>query len=108
MEEHALEFEGLDAYRLAVEVARWLAARSWPVGMAHLKDQAMRAAHSLVLNLAEGWTRRGQAGRNQLRIARASAAEMVAVLDLAEFPDGQEQQHKLRRIAAMLYRMQRS
>ncbi|MBT3218362.1 MAG: four helix bundle protein [Proteobacteria bacterium] len=100
-------FEKTDAYRLMVEVARWMRAQNWPTGTAHLKDQGTRAADSAVLNLAEGYTRRGRAGNNQLRIAQASAAEVLAVLDVMDLPGSAKQQQKLRRVAAMLQKMQR-
>ena len=79
----------------------------WSSGAAHLKDQGTRAADSVVLNTAEGYTRPGRAGNNQLRIAQASAGEALAVLDLVDLPGGSAQQQKLRRIGAMLQRMQR-
>ncbi len=105
--QYDFDFESLHVYRLAIEVARWLRAQSWPTGTSHLRDQATRAADSVVLNTAEGWTRRGQAGRNQLRIAQASAGEVLAVLDILDLPGGTEQQQKLRRIGAMLYKASR-
>ncbi len=100
-------FEGLDVYRLAVEVARWLRAQRWPTCTAHLKDQGTRAADRTVLNIAEGLTRPGQAGTNQLRIAQASAGETLSVLDLVDLRGGPDQQQKLRRVGAMLHKMQR-
>jgi len=100
-------FEKTDAYQLVVEVARWMRDQNWPTGTAHLKDQGTRAADSAVLNMAEGYTRRGRAGNNQLRIAQASAAEVLAVLDVLDLPGGTAQQQKLRRVAAMLQKMQR-
>ena len=108
-EEMAYEFgfEDLDVYRLAVEVARWMRAQSWPTYTAHLKDNGTRAADSTVLNTAEGYTRRGRAGNNQLGIAQASAGEALAVLDVVDLPGGRDQQQKLRRIGAMLQKMQR-
>jgi four helix bundle protein len=72
-----------DAYRLALalraQVVRWL-----PLKRAELSDQLDRASISAVLNVAEG---AGRAGRDQARhyaIARGSAFECVAVLDLLE------------------------
>ena len=55
--EHALSHETLDAYRLAVEVARWVRATQFPQGDSALKDQAKRAADSVVL--IPGAKRRG-------------------------------------------------
>jgi len=98
-------FEGLDVYRLAVEVARWMRRSSWPTGTAHLKDQGIRAADSTVLNIAEGHSRGGKPGRNHYRVAQGSAGEALAVLDIAGLPGAPEQQQKLRRIGAMLERL---
>ena len=100
-------FERTDVYRLAVQIARWMRAQRWDTGTAHLKDNAIRAADSTVLNTAEGLTRPGKAGRNLLRIAQASAGEALAVLDVVELPGRQDQQQRLRRIGAMLQRLQR-
>jgi hypothetical protein len=43
------DHEHLDAYRLSLEVARWVAATDFPRGFAPLKDQAVRAAQSVVM-----------------------------------------------------------
>ena len=72
-----------DAYRLALafraHVVPWL-----PLKRAELSDQLDRASLSIALNIAEG---AGRAGRDQARhyaIARGSAFECLAVLDLLE------------------------
>lgn len=72
-----------DAYRLALafrsHVVRWL-----PLKRAELSDQLDRASLSIALNIAEG---AGRAGRDQARhyaIARGSAYESLAVLDLLD------------------------
>ncbi len=98
-------FENMDVYRLSLEVAKWVRRADWPHGSAKLKDQGVRAAESVALNFAEGWMRPGKAGKNQLRIAFASAAEVVAVLDVMDLPGGAEQQDKLRRVGAMLTKL---
>ncbi len=71
----------LDCYRLAVEFHR-MAADLAPHGSG-LGDQLRRAAASIVLNLAEGHGRltRAEQARFTL-IARGSATECLAVLDL--------------------------
>ncbi len=100
--------ERLDCYRLAVEVNRWFGEAVFPRGRAHLKDQGQRASDSVVCNIAEGASKRGTAaGRNSLRIALGEAGECCAVLDLVRLPGSVEQQHKLRRIGAMLFRLSR-
>ena len=72
-----------DAYRLALafrsHVVRWL-----PLKRAELSDQLDRASISCCLNIAEG---AGRSGRDQARhyaIARGSAFECLAVLDLLD------------------------
>ncbi len=74
--------ETLDVYQLALSIARRLASRTWPKGQGWLRDQAVRASGSVVLNIAEGRGRAGDAGRNHLRIALGSVAEVAAIADL--------------------------
>ena len=101
--------ERLDCYRLAVEVARWFERVSFPRGRSKLREQAMSAIDSVVLNIAEGGGRRRTgSGKNHHDIALGSAAECCAVLDLiGQSPGAAEQQQKLRRIGAMLAKMSR-
>jgi len=75
--------------------------------MASLRDQALRASQSVVLNLAEGRAREGDARRYHFRVALGSAAETCAALDLVLLPDAPEQQVKLRRIGAMVRKLAR-
>jgi len=102
---HQLSHETLDVYRLAVQVARWVRAARFPVGDADLRDQARRAAQSMVLNLAEGCHSLGGNRGKHFRVARGSAAEVCAVLDLVDLPDGDVQQEAIRRVVAMLSRL---
>jgi four helix bundle protein len=102
--------ENLDCYRLAVGVARWVAASRFPPRCANLTDQAVRAAQSVVLNIAEGAARGGPAGRNHFargrgRLALGSAAELCSVLDLVEVAEAAPRQAEIRRIGAMLRRL---
>lgn len=97
--------ESLDCYRLAVSVARWLAAARFPARHTDLADQALRASQSVVLNIAEGMARDGASRRNHLRIALGSAAEVCSVLDLVRLPDVEARQAELRRVGAMLRRL---
>ena len=99
--------ERLDVYRLAVALARWAAAQPIPPSRKHLRDQLVRAADSVVLNIAEGAGREpGDCRRNHLRIALASAAEVAAVVGLV-IPNAGEQLHDLRRLGAMLAKLSR-
>jgi four helix bundle protein len=78
-----LDCERLDCYRVAVEF-QTIAARLVPnrrVGA--LRDQLDRASVSIVLNIAEGAGRRLSRDKaNYFTIARGSATECAAVLDL--------------------------
>jgi len=95
-----------DAYRLALtfrsHVVRWL-----PLKRAELSDQLDRASLSIALNIAEGAGRSGP--RDQARhyaIARGSAFECLAVLDLLELeaapPSSREARTVLLRLMAVL------
>src|SRR5262245_31427339 len=68
------------AYDLAVSFYRFAARLELP---RHLKEQLLRAASSIVLNLAEGNGRRTRADRKRFFvIAFASLRECQAILDL--------------------------
>jgi four helix bundle protein len=97
--------ERLDAYKLAVQVARWFRKTTFPTGDAALRDQARRAADSVVLNLAEGAHSLGGNRNKHFRIARGSAAEAAATLDLVPLEGREQKQDELRRIVAMLTRL---
>jgi len=95
-----------DAYRLALafrgHVVRWL-----PLRRAELSDQLDRASLSAALNIAEGAGR--STARDQARhyaIARGSAFECLAVLDLLELesapPNSREARAILLRLMAVL------
>jgi four helix bundle protein len=100
--------ERLDCYRLAREVADWAARQGCPTERRHLRDQLVRAADSVVLNIAEGSGKEpGAARRNYYSIALASAAEACAVLDLVRLAEGAARQAQLRRVGAMLTKMTR-
>jgi four helix bundle protein len=99
---NSFSHETLIAYRLALGVARWLRSTRFPMGDSGLRDQGVRAACSCVLNLAEGASAMGGNRRKHFAIAKASAAETCAVLDLVELSDGAERQAELRRVAAMI------
>jgi four helix bundle protein len=102
---HEFTFETLTVYQLARSVARWVRTAPWPRNAKHLEDQAVRAADSIVLNLAEGLSRGGRPGANHLRMAKGSAGEVFAALDLVDMPGADERRQELRRIAAMISRI---
>ena len=98
-----------DAYRLAVafrrHVIRWL-----PLRRPELSDQLDRASISVVLNIAEAVGR--TTPRDQARtfaIARGSAIECAAILDLLELEstnlDLSAARETLGRVCAMLTRL---
>jgi hypothetical protein len=61
----------------------------------------------MVLNIAEGRGRTGDARRNPYRIALGSAAETCAALDIVPVPEASDVQTKLRPIGAMLAKLSR-
>ena len=78
--------EKLECYRRAVKLAEELSKEGarWPRGLGYLYDQLRRAIASVVLNTAEGNARRSTAERRRFfEIARASAVEVSACVDLA-------------------------
>ena len=95
--------EKLSAYQLARGVARWVRYEaSFPRGAPPLKDQARRAADSVVLNLAEGCYREGKDRAFHFRVAMGSAAECAAVFDLLDVAGADGRQEELRRVVAMI------
>ena len=105
MQRYHFDFERLDVYRLAVRLARWFRTVDWPGESQRLRDQAIRAMDSCVLNIAEGRMRGGKAGTNHDRIAHGSSGEALAVLDVVDFAEGPGRQEELRRVGAMLSKM---
>lgn len=75
--------ETFDVYRVSLDACR-ACAPIVPTLTAILRDQLLRASSSVVLNIAEGFgsSSRG-VKRRHYEIARGSAVECIAVLDLA-------------------------
>jgi four helix bundle protein len=79
-------FQRLDVYRCAIEflvVAVKLAERA-PRGYGSLSDQLRRAALSVPLNIAEVSGKSARDGSRFYTIARGSALECAATLDVLE------------------------
>ena len=79
-------FQRLDVYRCAIEflaVAVKLAEQA-PRGYGSLSDQLRRAALSVPLNIAEGSGKTTRDGAHFYTIARRSALECAATLDVLE------------------------
>ena len=76
-------FQKLDVYRAARELV--LLVTRAAIRDAELRDQATRAAKSVLLNLAEGLSERAPGTRRRhFSIARNSLAELAAALDVAQ------------------------
>lgn len=98
------DHEQLIVYQLARDVARWVFHDArFPPGSSSLRDQAVRAAQSVALNIAEGRRQSGNARINHYRIAAGSAAEACAALDLVLIEGATAQQQVLRRVGSMLH-----
>jgi len=102
---HYFDHETYDVYRLAREVAKWLRKQDLS-GSA--RKQLLSSSESMVLNIAEGLGRKKYGGsmKSHLSTALGSAAETCAGLDLLAIRGADKQQDKLRRVGAMLHRMQ--
>jgi four helix bundle protein len=84
---NTLDHERLDVYRLSVEFIRWSESlvRGRPRIGRNIVDQITRAADSLPLNIAESNGKRpGPDRSHSLEIARASAVECAAALDVID------------------------
>ena len=99
--------ESLRCYQLAKQVTQWLQAQTWPRGMSHLRDQAVRASSSALLNMAEGCGHTGKSRRHHFDIAFGSLAETCAVLDIVPLPGVDAQQETLRHAGNLLRRLSR-
>ncbi|HEX7501166.1 MAG TPA: four helix bundle protein [Polyangia bacterium] len=104
--------EGLDVYRVAVELYRRL-RQSTRGRRGHVIDQSYRAAESVVLNIAEAYPMSGADRARRFRIAGGEAAECHAGLDLLEIRGEvrglalSDLRGLLDRVRAMLWRLSR-
>ena len=95
--------EKLEVYQAALSVARWAMKASCG---SSLKDQLVRAAQSVVLNVAEGAALPGgDAQKRHFKIALGSAAEVAAAMDMCGGPA--DVVHTNRRVGQMLGAMTR-
>ena len=100
--------ERLDCYKLALEVANWAELVAIRPARKHLRDQLVRAADSVVANIAEGSGKEpGAARRHHYGVALGSAAEVCAILDMVRPPDMSTRRVQVRRVGAMLTKMSR-
>ena len=106
--------ERLDVYKAALEYVTGVYARSGRLNgnLRHARDQWLRAAQSIPLNIAEGNGKSGPADRRHyFEIARGSALECAAIQDVLQaahaLPPEENTLLKelLNRIVAMLTRM---
>jgi four helix bundle protein len=114
MTENFFDHDRLDVYRLSIEYVAdaFDISRSLEGLHRHARDQWLRAAQSIPLNIAEGNGKRSLKDRARfLDIARGSALECAAIQDVLVASGGLsgETDHKLKsrlvRIVAMLTRM---
>jgi four helix bundle protein len=110
----SFDHERPDVYRLSIDyVARSFEAAQPLEGLyRHARDQWLRAAQSIPLNIAEGNGKRSFKDRARfLDIARGSALECAAIQDVLvrtkgiKVQDDAEMKVMLHRIVAMLTRM---
>jgi four helix bundle protein len=108
------DHDRLDVYRLAIKyvASSFKIAKELKGSHRHARDQWLRAAQSIPLNIAEGNGKRSLKDRSRfLDIARGSALECAAVQDVLDATgglDGQtsaELKRSLHRIVSMLTKL---
>jgi four helix bundle protein len=80
------KFEELNVYRESLEYVSYLydLTKKWPTAERHiLISQLLRAATSIVLNIAEGTSRTTKDFKHFLSTSRGSVYECVAILTIA-------------------------
>ncbi len=114
MPDKICDHDKLDVYRLSIEyvAGSFCIAKDRSGLHRHARDQWLRAAQSIPLNIAEGNGKRS--GKDRARyfdIARGSALECLAIQDVLVVSGGMEDSSsvklkaKLKRIVAMLTRL---
>lgn len=105
------DHERLDVYQTAVE---WVSlvqdvADALPRGSGNLADQLQRAASSITLNIAEGAGEFSGAEKARFyRIAKRSATECAAILDVAKRRASISQDHFAQGRSLLLVKLVRS
>ena len=114
MSEPIFDHERLDVYRLAIEyvATSYRIAKSLNGPERHARDQWLRAAQSIALNIAEGNGKQSLKDKNRFfEIARGSALECAAIHDILlsfEAIDSESNRigkTNLKRIVSMLTRL---
>jgi len=114
MMEIIFDHDRLDVYCLAIQynAEAFAFAKTLSGLQRHARDQWLRAAQSVALNIAEGNGKRSRKDRSRfLDIARGSALECAAVQDVLVASGGLEPasslalKRRLKRIVSMLTRM---
>lgn len=114
MSEATFDHDRLDVYRLSIDYVAEVFEFSETLGglHRHARDQWVRAAQSIPLNIAEGNGKRSLKDRARfIDIARGSALECAAIQDVLVATSGLDQvasrdlKVKLKRIVSMLTRM---
>ncbi|WP_168564959.1 four helix bundle protein [Crateriforma spongiae] len=114
MTTQSFDHQRLDVYRLSIEyvATSFDASESLTGRHRHARDQWLRAAQSIPLNIAEGNGKRSRKDRARfLDIARGSALECAAIQDVLlatkgiKVQDDAAMKAMLHRIVAMLTRM---
>lgn len=104
------DHERLETYQVSLEWLRQseIILRSIPRGESDIAKQLKRSSSSIVLNIAEGVGRTGKARANFYRIAKASACEAAATVDVLEIKGvncGCNPKEKLQVLYKMLQRL---
>ena len=95
--------QGFRSYELAVSVYRQVKTIKLP---GHLRDQLLRAASSVVLNLSEGSAKPTWPDKARFyAIAFGSLREVQAVLDLADNDVAEELADEIDHLSACLYKL---
>ena len=114
MTEPIFDHEKLDVYRLSIEyvAASYGIAKALAGVNRHIRDQWLRAAQSIPLNIAEGNGKQSLKDKNRFfEIARGSALECAAIHDVlkafaaVEGEPNRRGKSQLRRIVSMLTRL---